>query len=67
MTSIKFGDSFLVTTVDEAKTMCEEKDAELEQEVKKLNDQQKKIGGESDELKKKLYAKFGSAIMLEEN
>jgi chaperonin cofactor prefoldin len=56
-----------MASVEEAKTMCEEKDAELAAEVKTITLQQVKVGAESDELKKKLYAKFGSQIMLEEN
>lgn len=56
-----------MASVEEAKTMCEEKDSELEGEVKKLNEQQVKVSKESDELKKKLYGKFGSQIMLDEN
>lgn len=65
--SIKFGDSFLMASVDEAKNMCEEKNAELEAEEKKLVSQQATFNSESDELKKKLYAKFGNQIMLDEN
>lgn len=65
--SVKFGDSFLIATVDEAKNMCDEKQKELDVEVTKLTEQKKKLAGESDTLKKKLYTKFGNGIQLEDS
>lgn len=56
-----------MASVTEAKTMCEEKQAELDEEISKLNQSKAKLATESDQLKKGLYAKFGNQIMLDES
>lgn len=56
-----------MASVDEAKKMCEEKQAELDDGIKKLAADKVKITAESEELKKGLYAKFGNQIQLEES
>lgn len=65
--SVKFGDSFFVTTVTDAKVMCEDKDKEMDVEIENLSSQLKVLQGEVDVLKKKLYSRFGTQINLEEN
>jgi chaperonin cofactor prefoldin len=64
---MKFGDCFLMASVPEAKEMCSDKMEEMKKEIAKLKGQQKELASESEDLKKKLYAKFGNQIQLEEN
>lgn len=55
-----------MASVEEAKEMCEEKGKELDDEIKRIEVQQKKLAGETTDLKKKLKSKFGDQIQLED-
>lgn len=56
-----------MATVEEAREMCEAKTAEINDEVKRVETHQGKLVSVTEDLKKKLKAKFGNQIQLEDD
>lgn len=56
-----------MASVDEARAMCEAKTEEINEELKRVETHQHKLLNETDDLKKKLKAKFGNQIQLEDD
>ena len=56
-----------MASVEEAREMCESKTAEIGEELKRVESQQAKFAGVTEDLKKKLKAKFGNQIQLEDD
>lgn len=65
--NVCFGSCFLVASTEETRELCKEKEEEYNKKLEDLKVKQKLVSEERDSLKKKLYAKFGNQIQLEEN
>ncbi|KAJ1816799.1 hypothetical protein LPJ56_004213, partial [Coemansia sp. RSA 2599] len=63
----KIGDAFVKITMEEAQARLEKAKEDIDSCVDDLDNQITEISAEMEELKKKLYAKFGQAINLERN
>lgn len=62
----KMGEIFVEVSKDEAEQLLEKATSKLSEEIDTLQDEVSKIKKTLAELKVKLYAKFGSAINLDE-
>ena len=56
-----------MASVEEAREMCEAKSAEFGEELKRVETHQSKLVSVTEDLKKKLKAKFGNQIQLEDD
>ncbi|KAJ2453931.1 hypothetical protein EV183_001887 [Coemansia sp. RSA 2336] len=63
----KIGDAFVQLTLEKAQERLEGDKGSIDEHVSKLDSQITSIQSEMDELKKKLYGKFGKAINLEKS
>ncbi|KAJ1811660.1 hypothetical protein LPJ75_004041, partial [Coemansia sp. RSA 2598] len=63
----KIGDAFVKITMEDAQARLEKAKEDIDSCVDDLDNQITEISAEMEELKKKLYAKFGQAINLERN
>ncbi|VEU20817.1 DEKNAAC101695 [Brettanomyces naardenensis] len=61
----KVGDAFILLKQSEAVDKLEKQNAHLDSEIMRLELQIEELDGKLAELKKRLYAKFGTAINLE--
>ncbi|KAJ2609090.1 hypothetical protein H4S08_004191 [Coemansia sp. RSA 1365] len=63
----KIGEAFIEFTLEKAQARVEKDKERIDQRVADLNSQMSSVEFEMDELKKKLYGKFGKAINLEKS
>ncbi|KAI9481822.1 hypothetical protein LPJ79_003747 [Coemansia sp. RSA 1821] len=63
----KIGDAFVQLSLEKAQERLEHDKGSIDEHVDKLDSQIASIQSEMDDLKKKLYGKFGKAINLEKN
>ncbi|KAJ3097072.1 hypothetical protein HDU96_000551 [Phlyctochytrium bullatum] len=61
----KIGDTFADMPLSECRTLLEEEQASLSSEISELEEKASRLKGSMDELKVKLYARFGKNINLE--